>query len=108
MENKKKSLPKLFSRVTLSMILTSSIVLNSGYAAVATIKSSDSEVQKEDTSVSERRTTTTSVFKADKTEKSASKAGTETSIYDFEYKLSDNDDVIITNPPFSLFREYPI
>ena len=56
MENKKKSLPKLFSRVTLSMILTSSIVLNSGYAAVATIKSSDSEVQKEDTSVSERRT----------------------------------------------------
>ena len=96
MENKKKSLPKLFSRVTLSMILTSSIVLNSGYAAVATIKSSDSEVQKEDTSVSERRTTTTSVFKADKTEKSASKAGTETSIYDFEYKLSDNDDVIIT------------
>lgn len=96
MEQKNKSIPKLFSRVTLSMILTSSMILNSGYAAVATVKSGDNGVQKEDTSVSERRTTTTSVFKADKTEKSVSKSGTETSIYDFEYKLSDNDDVIIT------------
>ena len=38
MENKNKSFPKLFSKATLSMILTSSMVLNSGYAAVATVK----------------------------------------------------------------------
>ncbi len=97
MENKNKSFPKLFSKATLSMILTSSMVLNSGYAAVATVKSSsDNEVQKEETSVSERRATTTSVFKAEKTEKAVSKTGAETSIYDFEYRLSENDDVIIT------------
>ena len=96
MEQKHKSIPQLLSRVTLSMVLTSSLILNNGYA-LATDVQTDTTADSQPSASERRKTTTTkAVTRAEKTDKVESQATTETSIYDFEYKLSDNDDVIIT------------
>ena len=82
------------SKAAMSVMLTSSMLLNSGYALAADTPTDNTAEQK--VSVSEKKKTTVSVAKADKIAKKQSDTAEETSIYDFEYKLSDNDDVIIT------------
>lgn len=107
MEDKERYRPSDIPKSALSIMLTASLLLNGGYCMSVGADNttpndnspSVSEKRKTDATLSKSATETVqknSVSKDKKETKLSSGEVIETSIYDFEYKLSEDDEVIIT------------
>ena len=107
MEDKEKYLSSAIPKSALSMVLTASLLLSNGYCM--NVAADNTTVDDNSPSFSQKRKTDAtlsaskaenvqkpSVSKEKKNAKLSSEEVIETSIYDFEYKLSENDEVIIT------------